>query len=153
MTVPIWIGLVIGIAALVEDLARRRISNWTSGVALVGGLAWHGLESGWKGGAASLAGAAAGFAVFFVFYLLGGMGGGDVKLMAGFGAWLGARGVLEAALLAAMAGGLLAAGWLAGARLLAWGKGSAARAPVSIPYAPAIVTGAWLALLSQGRGA
>jgi len=153
MTVPIWMGLLIGIAALVEDLAWRRISNWTSGGALVGGLAWHGLEWGWRGAAASLLGAAAGFAVFFVFYLLGGMGGGDVKLMAGFGSLLGVRGVLEAALLAAVAGGLLAAAWLAGARLLAWGKGTAARAPVAVPYAPAIVTGAWLALLSQGRGA
>ncbi len=40
----------------------------------------------------ALAGAAAGFAVFLIFYLLGGMGGGDVKLMAGFGALLGAGG-------------------------------------------------------------
>ena len=33
----------------------------------------------------------AGAGVFLIFYLLGGMGGGDVKLMAGFGALLGAK--------------------------------------------------------------
>ena len=38
-----------------------------------------------------------GAVVFLIFYLLGGMGGGDVKLMAGFGAVLGVRQLLEAA--------------------------------------------------------
>ena len=46
----------------------------------------------------SLIGTLAGFGVFLLFYLLGGMGGGDVKLMAGFGALLGGWKVLEAAL-------------------------------------------------------
>jgi prepilin peptidase CpaA len=30
-----------------------------------------------------------GFGILFVFYAMGGMGGGDVKLMGGIGAWLG----------------------------------------------------------------
>ncbi|MCC6861861.1 MAG: prepilin peptidase [Bryobacterales bacterium] len=150
MNVPLWIGLAAGVAALAEDLGRRRISNWTSGGAVAGGLAWHGLEWGWKGAAASLAGAAAGFGVFLIFHLLGGMGGGDIKLMAGFGALLGVRGVMEAALLAAIAGGLLASGWLAAARLRRLWKGRPATAPAAIPYAPAIVAGAWLALLARG---
>ena len=38
----------------------------------------------------------AGAGVFLIFYLLGGMGGGDVKLMAGFGAVLGVPRLLEA---------------------------------------------------------
>ena len=41
----------------------------------------------------ALGGTVVGFAVFLIFYLLGGMGGGDVKLMAGFGALLGVRSV------------------------------------------------------------
>ena len=51
---------------------------------------WQIGKSGWPGVLTALAGTAVGFAVFLIFYLLGGMGGGDVKLMAGFGALLGA---------------------------------------------------------------
>ncbi len=64
----------------------------------------------------ALAGTVVGFAVFLIFYLLGGMGGGDVKLMAGFGALLGAGRLLEAALWTAGVGGIMAVavlGWKA----------------------------------------
>ena len=46
-------------------------------------------------------------------FALGGMGGGDVKLMAGFGALLGDARIVPAALLAAASGGLMAAIYLA----------------------------------------
>ena len=49
-----------------------------------------------------------GLAVFFPFFALGGMGGGDVKLMAALGAWLGWQRSCGAALYTAMAGGVLA---------------------------------------------
>ena len=45
-----------------------------------------------------MCGSIAGFLVFFVFYWLGGMGGGDVKLMAGLGAVLGIERLWAAAL-------------------------------------------------------
>jgi prepilin peptidase CpaA len=96
-----------------------------------------------------------GFAVFLVFYLLGGMGGGDVKLMAGFGALLGAGRLLEAALWTAGVGGILAVGaisWNALRRSL--GRGATDMAAVereaSIPYAPAIALGVWLSLVPKG---
>ena len=145
MTPQFAIALAAGTAAVVEDLAKRRISNWTSGGALVAGLACHAWAGGWPGLGRSALGAAAGFAVFLVFYLLNGMGGGDVKLMAGFGALTGIGNVLQAALLAAAAGGILAAcviGWSRLRRLMGYGTG----APETIPYAPAIVAGAWLVL-------
>ena len=59
--------------------------------------AWNG---GARGAAMAVAGAGAGFAVFLLFHLLGGLGGGDVKLMAAFGALLGPSDVLTAAVLA-----------------------------------------------------
>jgi prepilin peptidase CpaA len=43
-------------------------------------------------------------------YALGGMGAGDVKLMAAVGAWLGPGDVLYAALYAAVAGAVMAMG-------------------------------------------
>ena len=145
-------ALAIGIAASVEDIARRRISNWTCLAALAGGLAVHFYDGGWRGLGSSLLGAAAGFAVFLVFYCLGGMGGGDVKLMAGFGALLGgASRLLEAALWAAAAGGLLAAAVLAfrAVRRRTGAPGAASTGRDSIPYAPAITAGVWLALLGR----
>ena len=51
-----------------------------------------------------------GLAVFFPFFALGGMGAGDVKLMAAIGAWLGPGMALMTALYGAVAGGILAIG-------------------------------------------
>ena len=92
-------------------------------------------------------GALAGASVFLLFYLLGGMGGGDIKLMAGFGAMLGANRILEAALWTAGCGGIIAAGVILFRALRRPGLGRS-RAPDSIPYAPAITAGVWLSLMA-----
>jgi prepilin peptidase CpaA len=153
MTVQVWIAILVGLAATIDDLARRQISNWIPVAALAGGLGWQIAQYGWKGGLYALAGAAAGFAVFLIFYLLGGMGGGDVKLMAGFGALLGAGRLLEAAMWTAGVGGVLAltvvaVRWLRGLG----GKGALTEGTArreSIPYAPAIALGVWLSLVPK----
>jgi prepilin peptidase CpaA len=150
--------LLVGVAAVIEDLGWRRISNWTSGGALLGGLILHGVEKGWMGALHALLGSAIGFGVFLIFYLLGGMGGGDVKLMAGFGALLGDKQILPAALLAAASGGLIVLGFLGVRWLVRRSKiwmGLAVEGPAPeksaefIPYAPAITIGAWLAMVSD----
>lgn len=157
MSAQMWIAIAVGVAAMVDDLARRHIANWIPAAALAGGLGWQIGREGWHGVLTALGGAAVGFCVFLIFYLMGGMGGGDIKLMAGFGALLGAGLVLDAALWAAGIGGLLAAGtlgWQAVAKAL--GKpGVAATAEetarkASIPYAPAITLGVWIALVPKG---
>jgi prepilin peptidase CpaA len=158
MTPRVWLILAVGVAAIIEDTGWRRISNWTSGGAVVAGLALHSIEKGWSGAFHALLGTAIGFCCFLVFYLLGGMGGGDVKLMAGFGALLGDRQILAAALLAAASGGVMALGFLAvrsvARRAKVWlgvvgPEQTIATGGESIPYAPAITVGAWLALVSD----
>jgi prepilin peptidase CpaA len=152
--------VIVGLAGVSEDLARRRISNWTSGGAVIAGLIVHFAQKGWSGVLHSLFGAAIGFGVFLIFYLLGGMGGGDVKLMAGFGALLGDGRILPASLLAAVAGGLMATVYLVVQALARrWKSRSGVAQPPtaasggksgeSIPYAPAITAGAWLALVFE----
>jgi len=133
------IAIALGCAAAFDDLRRNVVSNWINAIALGAGLLYHAIRGGWSGLALALAGALLGFVVFLVFYCLGAMGGGDVKLMAAFGALLGPSGILLAALLAAPAGALMAAA------CFAWNRHRR-----SIPYAPAIVLGAWLALLGRG---
>ena len=95
----VWIAVLVGLAAMIDDLARRQIANWIPLSALAAGFGWQIGQSGLNGLLYAGIGTMAGFAVFLVFYLLGGMGGGDVKLMAGFGALLGFHRLLEAACL------------------------------------------------------
>lgn len=142
------LAFIVGGAAVVEDLARRTISNLWPVAALLGGIACQFYASGWRGIGAALLGAGGGFLVFLVFYLLGGMGGGDVKLMAGFGAMLGTGRLLHAALFTALAGGLIAMAVIGcDALLRALGRKREKR-PLAIPYAPAIAAGVVLALFS-----
>lgn len=160
MTAQALLAGGIGIAASIDDLRRRQISNWIPVCAFASGLALQTLEQGWRGTGSALAGTVAGAAVFLVFYLLGGMGGGDVKLMAGFGALLGTKRLLVAALWTAGCGGLLALAvivaaairdfWVRSRSAADEGTGrsdQAAHRPESIPYAPAIAAGVWLSLV------
>ena len=154
MTAEIWIAGFVGVAATVEDLARRRVSNWTSLVALIGGIGCQMARHGWIGLPLALAGAACGFLVFLIFYVLGGMGAGDIKLMAGFGAVLGYSRSFEAALWTAGLGGLIALGVIAFQSMRGLLKrkssgGSKRENAESIPYAPAITLGVWLAMVPR----
>jgi prepilin peptidase CpaA len=157
MTTQVWIAILVGLAATIDDLARRRIANWIPAAALAGGFGWQIGEKGlWPGMGQSLLGAVAGFCVFLVFYLLGGMGGGDVKLMAGFGALLGLQQLLIAALWTAGVGGVIALGVVAFDTVrgmvrsrTADGADKGGERKESIPYAPAIVLGVWLALVPR----
>jgi prepilin peptidase CpaA len=54
-------------------------------------------------------GLAIGFGLWFPIYALGGMGAGDVKLMAAIGAWLGPTDALYAAMYAAIVGAAMGA--------------------------------------------
>ena len=112
MNAQVWIAILVGLAAMIDDLARRQIANWIPLAALAAGFGWQIGQSGWSGLLYAGIGTAAGFAVFLIFYLLGGMGGGDVKLMAGFGALLGFHQLMEAALWTAGVGGVIAVGVL-----------------------------------------
>jgi prepilin peptidase CpaA len=151
----VWIAILIGLAAMIDDLARRQIANWIPLAALAAGFGWQIGQSGLRGLLYAGIGTVAGFAVFLIFYLLGGMGGGDIKLMAGFGALLGFHQLIAAALWTAGVGGVIAASVLgvrALRRALGATNGAATKqdeAHDSIPYAPAIALGVWLSLASR----
>ena len=165
MTAQAWIAGAVGIAAIVDDLTRRRISNWIPVCAFLSGMILQVTERGWHGGLSALLGTASGAGVFLIFYLLGGMGGGDVKLMAGFGAILGVPRLLVASLWTAGCGGLMAVLVIAASSLKRlWtarrsdqsleGTQTGPDAPnnksaESIPYAPAIAAGVWLSLVPK----
>lgn len=76
------------------------------------GLLSYTLAGGVQGFLFSLFGLAVGTAVLFIPFMLGGMGGGDVKLMGAVGALAGASFVVPAALLTALCGGIMAVAYL-----------------------------------------
>ena len=106
------VGIVVVLAAvgvaIVTDLRWFKIYNALTLPLVASGLVYHGITGGAAGLAVSTVGAAVGFGVFFLVYLLGGMGCGDVKLMAGVGAWLWAPATLAVAASASLAAGVYA---------------------------------------------
>jgi prepilin peptidase CpaA len=102
--------VVLGMVALAAaiDIQTRRIPNLlTFGGAAIA-FALHAWSGGWSGLGLSITGWLLGAALFFPLFALGGMGAGDVKLLAAVGAFFGPVGVLRAALFTVIAGGLLA---------------------------------------------
>lgn len=102
------VALSIGLVACVTDLRTRRIPNVLTFGAAALALAFHGMVGGLPGVQSAALGWLAGLAMFLPFFLLGGMGGGDVKLLAALGAWLGPGDAFWLAIYASIAGGVLA---------------------------------------------
>jgi prepilin peptidase CpaA len=126
MTVAHAAALVVALAGCLADLRTRRVPNvLTFGAALAAAL-YYGTTAGLPGLANAFAGWAVGLALFLPLFALRGLGGGDVKLLAALGAWVGPGAALWVALWAAIAGGPLAlivafgAGYLRKALMNVW---------------------------------
>ncbi len=81
--------LALLLVAAVEDVRHRRIPNWLTFSLILTGLAQSWMPTGVVTPAESAMGLGAGFGLTVAFFLVGAMGAGDVKLLAGLGAWVG----------------------------------------------------------------
>jgi prepilin peptidase CpaA len=90
------------------DVTTSRIPNVLTFMAAGLGLLFHAFAPAGSGWSHTLLGLLAGLLVFFPLFALRAMGGGDVKLMAAIGSWIGATSILNVALYGSVAGGLLA---------------------------------------------
>ncbi len=90
------------------DLRSRRIPNFITGPALLTGLLLHGAFDGWRGLGTSLAAGLLCGVIFLVFYLGGGMGAGDVKLITAVGCLAGLADSPYLLILTSLAGGAMA---------------------------------------------
>lgn len=99
--------VVLAAGAAWWDMRERRIPNLLTVSGLFVALALRiplGLGSVWTG----LAGAGIALALSLVFFLAGGMGGGDVKFLVAVGAFLGPHRLLPGLLAMALAGSVMA---------------------------------------------
>jgi prepilin peptidase CpaA len=111
--VPAVVLLVVAVTCAVTDLVKGKIYNAVTYPAMAFGvvlaIAQHGASGLWF----ALGGFAVGFFPAFVLFALGGMGGGDVKLLGAIGSIAGAVAATETLILAFLVGGLFALGKLA----------------------------------------
>lgn len=112
-----WHVYVVTITLIVAawiDGKELRVPNWITFPMVLSGLAFNTLwfGTGWglwdRGLIGGLLGVVAGLATLMWLWALGGMGAGDVKLMAGIGAWLGPIVIWEVFVATAVIGAVMA---------------------------------------------
>jgi prepilin peptidase CpaA len=162
-----WPTCVVLAIATFTDLRSRRIPNWLVFPFMVMGLGVSAWLHGWHGILQSLAGLGLGALIFGVFFVLGGMGMGDVKLCAAIGAWVGPSQLGIALVITGLAGGVMAVGWAACRGFLFAGSGDlivglrergfrphpdlvlSNPKTRKMPYAPAIAIGTLLSFFAR----
>jgi prepilin peptidase CpaA len=103
-----FVALVVAAVACCFDVRQHRIPNWITFGAAAAGLIYHVALSGSQGLTDSLGGWLVGVAMFVLPFMLGGLGAGDVKLVAALGAWLGLNDALWLGLYVGASGGFIA---------------------------------------------
>jgi prepilin peptidase CpaA len=100
--------LLVVSVAVAFDVRTRRIPNALTFGAAAAAVCFAFFHAGVSGMTSALAGWMLGAALFFPFFALGGMGAGDVKLLAALGAWLGPIDAVYLAVFSSLAGGVAA---------------------------------------------
>ncbi len=168
--IAVTLMVVVALCSL-TDIQSRQIPNVVLAPALALAFIIHGVDAGVGGILNAGFGLLIGLAMLMPFYLLGGTGAGDVKLLGVAGALLGHPGVFVAGGATLVAGGLLGIGWIFWRFLEAYlaahlFHGSHVRhaglvthftpqarfnvCAITIPYAPAIALGSLTAIWYYG---
>lgn len=112
-----WVVAGTLVVAAVIDGWKLKVPNLLTFPFILAGLAYHSYQTGWSGFGAAILGTAVGLGLLLPLYAIGGMGSGDVKLLAGVGAWVGWEHTLYA-----FAVGVTVGGFMALAMILASGE-------------------------------
>lgn len=100
--------LIVLLVAAVTDIRSYRIPNYLTFSGMLCGILYHTAQNGISGFLFATAGVFVGMSLLILFYLSGGIGAGDVKLLGSVGAFLGPKAVLIAGLYTAIIGGIYA---------------------------------------------
>ncbi len=104
----VWLVTVVLILAAAIDGYKLKVPNWITFPMILSGLVFNVVTGGWAGLGWSLVGMVVGLALLLPAYAIGGMGAGDVKLLAGVGAWVQAEATFYAFCWSAIIGGVIA---------------------------------------------
>ena len=118
LNIPNLVVIILVVVAAIIDVRSRRIPNYLTLSGWGIGLMYHVVTGGLDGLMFSSAGLVLGICLLLLFYLLGGVGAADVKLMGAIGAFLGWKGVFNAFLFSAVIGGLYSVAAMAEAGVL-----------------------------------
>src|SRR3954466_8840515 len=102
--------ITLVVAAVIDGL-KLKVPNWITFPMIISGWVYmtaFSPYSGWEGLMYSLVGTAVGLALLLPLYAIGGMGAGDVKLLAGVGAWVCSATTVYAFAVSAIVGGIIA---------------------------------------------
>ena len=99
---------VVLIAAAVIDGWKLKVPNWLTFPLVISGWIYSGIFFGWDGLGYSLLGTVVGLGLLLPAYAIGGMGAGDVKMLAGIGAWIWGTNTFYAFCISAIVGGVIA---------------------------------------------
>ncbi len=108
---PIWVVTLTLIVAAVIDGLQLKVPNWITFPMIISGWGYSLLLSpyaGWEGLMYSVLGTVVGLALLLPAYAIGGMGAGDVKLLAGVGAWVWSTTTLYAFAVSTIVGAIIA---------------------------------------------
>lgn len=105
---PVKLVSAILILAAWIDGKELKVPNWITFPMVLAGLVYSAWAGGWSGLGFGLAGMATGLLCLLPLYSVGGMGAGDVKLMAGIGAWMGWQVTLQAFVVSVVVGAVMA---------------------------------------------
>jgi len=108
---PVWFVTITLIVAAVIDGLKLKVPNWITFPMIISGWIYSATLSpyaGWEGLMYSAIGTVVGLALLLPLYAIGGMGAGDVKLLAGVGAWVWGTSTLYAFAVSAIVGGVIA---------------------------------------------
>ncbi|MEX2175712.1 MAG: A24 family peptidase [Pirellulaceae bacterium] len=104
----VWFVTVVLIVAAVIDGFELKVPNWVTFPFIISGWVYNFAALGWEGLGWSLLGMIVGLALLLPAYAIGGMGAGDVKLLAGVGAWVFVMHTVYAFAATAVVGAVLA---------------------------------------------
>jgi prepilin peptidase CpaA len=105
---PVWLVTITLVVAATIDGIKLKVPNRITFPLIIGGWVYNTWCYGLEGLGMSLLGTVVGLALLLPAYAIGGMGAGDVKLLAGVGAWVGGTVTFYAFCVSTVIGAVLA---------------------------------------------